>query len=157
MLEQALEDCKDKLNSDAASGVQPPCLMSTNVLVQEDDDGRNGLEVLEASGFDDIAGQLRKAMQQAIDKLTQRIDAGDSTSPSDLNALRGDMLQLLGQTESAEADQAAREMRPHRARPRRNCRYGAIRRAARPSPSGSPPRSSASAAILVRAFSVIPG
>ena len=93
----------------ATSWTPMPALMNVEVLLLEDSKGRNGLQLLESSGFDDIAQQLRNKLRAARDELTENIEAGASDRPYLLFKWRSPLWQLLGDTEKAEADLAEAE------------------------------------------------
>lgn len=105
-LQAMMENRDGAISTEVSVRLPMPEFMEVDVLLLEDSDGRNGLEVLEAHGFDDIAKQLREIVQLALDKLTANIAAGESQYPSGLYRWRSELWQLLRETVKADADRA---------------------------------------------------
>lgn len=108
-LESVLQDRDDTISTEAEEAVNISRFMNTDVLLKEDDDGRNGLELMEAYGYGDIAKQLRGTIQSAVDKLTENIAAGKSECPEDLYRWRSDLWRVFREPKKAEEDMAAYE------------------------------------------------
>ena len=99
---------EDRVVSDSAANDDNEALAETT-LDSARPTGLNGLELLEAHGFQDIPKQLREIVQDAVKKLTHSIESGDSDYPGSLYEWRGDMWRLLRERERADADLAEAE------------------------------------------------
>jgi ankyrin repeat protein len=108
-LEAMVTTRTESYRTSATSWTPMPTLMSVDVLLLEDSEGRNGLQLLESHGFDDIAQQLRNRLRAARDELTKNIEAGESDKLSLLFRWRSPLWRLFGETEKAESDLAESE------------------------------------------------